>query len=163
MAPENDLAGISREEYGEHYCEHVIEIYKIYVEMADKISERRQSANSFFLTLNSALIAFVGYANYSQGLTPAASPFFWLVALSGMVLSFLWYRLIWSYKNINWGKFKIIHAMEQQLPLRPYEAEWTILGKGENPKLYWEFTRLEIYIPWMFFVLHLFVFIKNIF
>lgn len=163
MSTENIIAGVSEKDYGEKYHDHIIEIYKLYVEMADKISERRQSANSFFLTLNSAIVALIGYVNYSRGTMPITSSFFWLVAIAGMVLSLLWYRLICSYKDINTGKFKVVHAMEQRLPLRPFEAEWTAVGKGETYKLYLPFTRIEIYVPWVFFALHLFVFIRSIF
>jgi len=162
MTVENDIVGLRENEYGENYRDHVIEIYKLYVGMADKISERRQSASSFFLTLNSAIIALVGYVNLSQDTTSTESSFFWLVAISGMVLSFLWYRLIRSYKDMNTGKFKVIHAIEKQLPLRPYDAEWTALGKGEDPKLYLKFTNIEMYVPWVFFILHLIVFIRSI-
>lgn len=45
------------------YQAHLLEQYKLYVGMADKISERRQSANSYFLSLNTALLGFVGYMN----------------------------------------------------------------------------------------------------
>ena len=41
---------------------HLLEQYKLYLEMADRISSRRQSANSFFLSLNTALVALVGSA-----------------------------------------------------------------------------------------------------
>ena len=163
MTTEKDIVGISEKEYGQNYREHTLEIYKLYVEMADKISERRQSANSFFLTLNSAIVALVGYVNFSQNTPPGITSFFWLVAISGMVLCFLWYRLLRSYKDINPGNFKVIHAIEQQLPLRPYDAEWTALGSGQDSKLYLPFTHIEIYVPWVFFVLHLFVFIRNLF
>ena len=40
------------EKYGEKYKEHLLEQYKLYVEMADRISGRRQTANSFFLSIN---------------------------------------------------------------------------------------------------------------
>lgn len=162
MSLENDLIGLSEKEYGEEYRNHVLEIYRLYVEMADKISERRQSANSFFLTLNSAIVALIGYVNLSQDSPSAVSSFFWLVALSGMVLSFLWFRLVRSYKDINSGKFRVIHSIESQLPLRPYDAEWTALGRGENSKLYLPFTHIEIYVPWVFFALHLFVFVRSV-
>ena len=145
----------------ESYRAHVIEIYKLYVEMADNISERRQSANSFFLTLNSAIVALVGYVNLSQNSLTGTTSFFWLVAISGMLISFLWYRLICSYKDINSGKFKIIHVIEKQLPLRPYDAEWTSLGKGEDQKIYLPFTNIEIYVPWVFFIIHLFVLTRS--
>lgn len=162
MSVENDIIGLSKEEYGESYRAHVLEMYKLYVEMADNISKRRQEANSFFLTLNSAIIALVGYVNLSQDSISGRASFFWLVAISGMVLCFLWYRLIHSYKDMNSGKFKVVHAIEKQLPLRLYDAEWTALGKGEDPKLYLPFTHIEIYVPWVFFVIHLFVLIKSI-
>ena len=48
------LYGISPDKYGGEYQNHLLEQYKLYVQMADKISERRQSANSFFLTVNTA-------------------------------------------------------------------------------------------------------------
>ncbi len=54
------LLGVKKSEYGEAYRGHVLEIYGRVVEMADRVSQRRQSANSFFLSLNSALVAFVG-------------------------------------------------------------------------------------------------------
>ena len=161
MSVDNDIVGLQENEYGEKYREHVLELYKLYVEMADKISERRQLANSFFLTLNSAIVALVGYVNLSQGTTSTAPSFFWLVAISGMVLSFLWYRLVRSYKDMNTGKFKVIHAIEKQLPLRLFDAEWTALGKGEDPKLYLKFTNIEMYVPWVFFVLHLIVLVRS--
>ena len=72
-----------------------------------------------------------------------------------MLLSFTWYRLIVSYRQLNSGKFKVIHAIESQLPLRPYDAEWTAVGRGENPKLYRPFTAIETWVPWVFLVLYL--------
>ncbi|RPI92300.1 MAG: hypothetical protein EHM40_13465 [Chloroflexi bacterium] len=162
MSVEDDVIGLSKENYGEKHTDHIFEIYKLYVEMADKISERRQSANSFFLSLNSAIVALVGYVNVSQD--PASSsvlPFFSLVAISGMILCYLWYRLVRSYKDINTGKFKVVHAIEKLLPLHPYAGEWTALGKGQDPKLYLPFTHIETYVPWVFFGIHLFVFVGS--
>lgn len=158
---DEDLIGLPGNEYGRDYRTHALEIYKLYVEMADNISERRQSANSFFLTLNSAIVALIGYVNLSSNNTVQTS-FFWLVAVSGMILSFLWYRLIRSYKDLNSGKFKVIHAIEKQLPLRPYDAEWTALGRGKRSDLYLPFTNIEVYVPWVFFVIHLIVMIRSV-
>ena len=38
----------------------LLEQYKLYVEMADRISARRGLTNSFFLTLNTGIVALVG-------------------------------------------------------------------------------------------------------
>lgn len=40
----------------------LLEQYKIYVEMADRVSARRGLTNTFFLSLNSAIFAAIGFA-----------------------------------------------------------------------------------------------------
>jgi hypothetical protein len=69
----------------------------------------------------------------------------------------MWYGLVRSYKDLNTAKFKVIHEMEAKLPVAPYDSEWEKVGKGKNSKLYLPFTHIEIYIPWVFFVIHAFV------
>lgn len=161
MGINENLLGLSEEEYGEAYHQHFLAIYELYVEMADRISSRRQSSNSFFLSINTAIVVLVGYVQLaSQSVND--SSFYWLAALAGMVLCYLWYRLVRSYKGLNSGKFKVIHEMEKKLPLRPYYAEWTALGRGKKPHLYLPFTHIEMAIPWIFFALHLLVLIVAI-
>lgn len=53
--PRDSLIGIPESAYGPEYKPHLLELYKLYVEMADHISDRREKANSFFLTINTAL------------------------------------------------------------------------------------------------------------
>lgn len=136
---------------------HLLEQYKLYVEMADKISERRQSANSYFLTVNSALLAFVGYVT-----TKDTSDYLWLLGIAGMALSYLWYRLVQSYRDLNTAKFLVVHAIEKRLPLCPYDAEWEAMGSGKNPKLYKPVTHIEAGVPWVFFGLHAFVLLHSV-
>ena len=161
MAIKDDLIGVASDEYGDQYRTDLLAMYKLYVEMADRISQRRQMANSFFLALNSAIVALVGYV----GLAPSVvdhSLFYAIVAIAGIVLCYLWYRLIRSYKDINSGKFKVIHEIEAMLPIRPYDAEWTALGKGKDRKLYLPFTRIEVWVPWVFIAIHGVVLLRSI-
>lgn len=158
-----NIIGIPRGTYGDKYSDHVLEIYKLYLEMADRISARRQMANSFFLTINSAIVALVGYVNLSAGYDGVAFLFYALVAIAGMVLSYLWYRLVLSYKQLNSGKFNVIHVIESMLPLRPFDAEWTALGSGKNPKLYKPFTDIEMAVPWVFFSIHAIVLLVSMY
>ena len=44
--------------YGKEYRNHILEQYKLYVEMADKISQRRLETNNFFVSVNTLLLAF---------------------------------------------------------------------------------------------------------
>jgi len=155
------LYSVQKEEYGGEYNSHVIEIYKLYLEMADRISSRRQSANSFFLSINTAIVAIVGYVQLGKRADEAIE-FYWVVGLAGVALCYTWYRLIRSYRGLNSGKFKVIHQIEKQLPLSPYDAEWEVIGRGKDSKLYLPFTRVETVVPWVFLALHLLVVVRAI-
>ena len=141
----------------EPYQTHLLEQYKVYVAAADKISDRRQAANSYFLAVNSALLAFLGYT-----IPKESTAYLWLLGLAGMTLSYLWYRIVRSYRDLNTAKFLVIQKIETRLPLRPFEAEWQAMGEGKNPKLYKPVTHVEIGVPWVFFVLHAFVVLKTV-
>ena len=151
---EKIIIGLPREAYGSNYETHLLEQYKLYVQMADKISERRQTANTYFLTINTALVALLGIV---WPATEKLVDVLWYViaGLAGMILCYSWYRLLRSYKDLNSGKFRVVGVIEKYLPLRPYDAEWESLGRGKNSKLYLPFTHIEAKIPWVFFALYL--------
>lgn len=112
------LQGVGPDEYGPAYREHSLDIYKICLEMADRISERREKANSLFLAVNAPLIALLAKDAFgSPAVPPGALEL--LVPVSAGVLCYLWYRNIRSYRDLNLAKFKVIHAIERRLPLRP--------------------------------------------
>ena len=69
-------------------------------------------------------------------------------------MCYLWYRIIVSYKGLNGGKFKVIHAIEARLPLALYDTEWEMLGRGEKKEIYWPFTHIEMIVPWIFITIY---------
>jgi hypothetical protein len=149
----NTLLGVPKNDYGEHYQAHLLDQYKTYLELTDKISERRSAANTFFLTVNTGLLSAFGIANFVEQKT---SPVVFIVgAVAAILLSYSWYRLIRSYRDLNTAKFKVVHEIEKHLPVRPYDAEWEALGRGENRKLYWPFTHIENHVPWIFILVYL--------
>jgi len=111
----------------------ILELYKTAVEMADRTSARRAGANSFFLTLNTALAAVVGIVSSarkpaSQGDLPSYGAFGLVsTATAGIVLALAWWALLRYYRRLNAAKFDVINALEEQLPVRPYTNEWAIL------------------------------------
>jgi hypothetical protein len=153
------LLRISEEQYGEKFRDHYLEIYKTYVVSADKISERRQTANSFFLSINTAIIGLVSYFQAGSN-EKKFLEFHLLVSISGILVCYMWHRLVIAYKQINTGKFNVIHQIEQKLPLSPYDAEWEVLGRGQDPKKYNPFTHVEMLVPLVFLGLHGFVLLK---
>jgi len=146
-----NLKRLSEEEYGQQYQQHYLEIYKLFTEMADRVSSRRQSANSFFLTINTALIAATSYISFNENVE---STFYSFVSLAGMMVCLLWFCLILSYRNLNRAKYTVVHEIERKLPIAPYDAEWDCLDRGKSAHIYWPLTHVEMVVPWTFFVLH---------
>ncbi|MEZ8318844.1 MULTISPECIES: RipA family octameric membrane protein [Vibrio] len=138
-----------------------LELYKLSVEMADRISARRLTANSFFLTINTGIIAFAGYLSLSVDKNLAAGQY-WVVALAGVILCYMWYRLIRSYAGLNKAKFDVIHEMEKDLPYKVFDAEWIAVGQGNDPKKYLPFTKIEMAVPWVFLGIHGIVLLKAV-
>jgi hypothetical protein len=148
---EEKLESVLPDVYGEDCQAHRLEQYRLYVESADRISDRRQSANSFFLAVNTLLVTMAGYVAASQPETTLYAVF---SSCAGMLLCYTWYRLIRSYRGLNTGKFEVIHLMERRLPFAPYSVEWEALGSGKDPKRYLPFTAVEKWVPLIFLLLH---------
>ena len=120
------------EEYGEKHSDHLLEQYKLYVEMTDRVSQRRERSNQFFITLlaGPAILAVLARfwldgENASESFLPAV-----LLAsgLLGMALSLTWFVSIRSYRRLNNARFKVIGEMEKRLPFGPYSYEWELLS-----------------------------------
>lgn len=141
--------------HNEKWYSHLLDQYKLYVEMADRISQRRTTANSYFLSVNSAILAFVGYLTSKD-----STDYIWLLAAAGLALTVLWYSVILSYRNLNTAKWNVVHEIEKRLPISPYDAEWEAVERGKNSKLYRPISHVEGGVPWIFFLLHLIVFCR---
>ncbi len=142
------------EKYGDKYIEHLLDQYKIYINATEKISDRRQKTNEFFLGLNTALVALLGFIATKTSQSEITL-MLGVSAIAGVTICYLWYRIIASYKGLNSAKFKVIHAIEMRLPLALYDTEWEMLGRGEDKKVYWPFSHIELYVPKIFIVIYL--------
>jgi len=144
----------SEKEYGDNYKSHLFEQYKLYIQSAEKISDRRQNANNYFITINTALISFLGLSFQIKLLENLG----WiksLLAILGIIICVIFWFLLRSYKQLNSGKFKVIHEIEKNLPLALYDYEWKILGEGKDKQLYYPFSHIELLIPWVFGFIYL--------
>ena len=142
---------VTRDQFGDRYDDILLAQYSLYVEMADRISARRHSANSYFLAVNSLLVALSGFlASQLEGERWTRDSLAALIPLAGIVLCLVWYYLIRSYRQLNTAKFKVVHEIEALMHLAPYDAEWEAVERGENPELYWPFTHVEKWVPLVF-------------
>jgi hypothetical protein len=143
---------ISADDYGENgarYLGAILEQYKLCVEMADRVSARRALANTFFLTLNTAVLTAIGVFWNAK---PAGSDWSLLVPLAVLLGQCMtWFWLVRSYRQLNGGKYVVIGALERRLPASPYwSAEWKALGEGKDRSQYWPLTHIEQGVPLLF-------------
>ena len=127
--------------------------YRLYVNAAEKISDRRQKTNEFFLALNTALIGFLGFIITKTGSNENHVILF-IASIAGAVMCYLWFRIVISYTSLNSAKYEVIHTIEERLPLALYDTEWEVLGRGKDRKKYWPFSHIEKYVPWIFIFLY---------
>jgi hypothetical protein len=150
---------------GEHHSadEHsvIFELYKLYVEMADRVSARRGLTNVFFLSLNTAIFAAIGALWKGHLSFPPWILVFPLLAL--LVQCGAWFLLVRSYRQLNSAKYIVIGALEERLPASPYwKAEWKALGEGKDRSKYWPVTHLEQWVPFIFAATYIAVFIAAV-
>jgi hypothetical protein len=145
----------TKETYCSHYDSHLFEQYKMYVEMADRLSSRRMLSNSFFVGIHTALITAFTVLLKEDILSCSIVGYAPFIAV--LLLCFVWWRILYSYRQLNSGKFKIIHELESRLPVAPYDEEWKVLGRGKNSKLYKPLTHVENLVPVCFAILYLFL------
>ena len=76
------------------------------------------------------------------------------MGIADTVLSSTRYRVIRSFRDLRYGKFKVISQIKRHLPIKPYEADWEILRRGQAPALYRQFTMNETLMPSVFVLLY---------
>ncbi|MET9212569.1 MULTISPECIES: RipA family octameric membrane protein [unclassified Nocardia] len=131
------------------YDSAVLEQYRLYVEMADRVSARRGLANSFFLTLNTGIFTLVTVF----GKSPPPDTARWLVIPLIAVLGqcFAWFYLVRSYRLLNGAKYQVVGALEERLPASPFwKGEWWALGEGRDRARYWPLSHIEQWVPVLF-------------
>lgn len=98
----NEATIKARYQQDDTYQAAIMEQYKLYVEMTDRISIRRGLANTFFLTLTSAILTLIAvfWKDRPEGL----SPWLLLPALAlTLGLCLAWFWLVRSYRRSTQG------------------------------------------------------------
>jgi hypothetical protein len=134
--------------------QQTLDLYKIMVQSSEGLVSRRQGVNTFFLTMNGALLTGSGLVIQHSGANTVGALGIMVFSFAGVILCGAWRSLITSFGQLNRGKFQVINAIEQHLKAAIYAAEWEALGRGEDPKIYRSFTSREIWVPEALLALH---------
>lgn len=140
----------------ETYNHLLMEQYKVYVEMADRINARRSLANTFFLTFHAVIISILGLSlSRSPSVVHVGLLLFPLIGL--LVLCYAWWRLVQYFRRLSHAKSQVIGELEKRLPSSPSwlaERKALQLKRPYNP-----LRRMEITLPFIFAALYLFSFV----
>ena len=131
----------------------LLEIYKIHADLADKVSQRREGANRLYVSLLVGLGVFVAASlRFGDG-DVYEKPILISSGVVGTLLSVSWFVVIRSYRQLNSGKFKALHELEEKLAYPFFKREWELLDEGKNLSRYWKLTNVETGLPLIFFLL----------
>lgn len=139
---EEDIVSVEKENYAGDYETTILEQWKTCVETANGITEKRNNANSIFITINAALFAVITFSVDYRSI---------FLSIVGIFVCCLWLKLLENYRILNKQKYDIITEIEALLPLTPFKAEWYRLKKHEQ---YIGLTKIEKNVPFVFIVLY---------
>lgn len=132
-----------------------LEIYQLQVELADRVSQRREGANRLFVSLLTGLLVFlVALLRLGTGDLDATAVMAFL-GVAGVLLSAAWFVIVRSYRQLNTGKFEALHQLEYHLAYRFLAREWKLLSEGRDYRRYWRLTVVETSLPIIFGLLFL--------
>lgn len=137
-----------------------MELYKLTVEMADRVSERRGKANQFYLSLQVLFLSIpsaIGFGTLEIGIAWPDHPLFYIATgFCGVAIAIAWILQLRSYRDLNRAKFFVINSIEASyFKVRPFMDEWESLKndriKGWRGR-YAELGTIERLLPWIFIV-----------
>lgn len=117
------------------------------VEMANSVSQRRDTMNNLCVTLNLAIVAAISFIWDTKTIA---------LLIAGALVCIIWLLFIRNFRELNRAKFYVINRIETCLPVNAFDEEWEFLEKN---KKYIEGTKLERSMPLVFLLLYAGIFI----
>lgn len=136
-----------------------LDLYKLHADLADRVSARRATANAFFLTVQTSLIAVVGLV--TADLTNESAWVRLVITLAGILLSACWWLSLRVYRQLNTAKFEVLQEVEKGLPIKVFTDEWAKLQTSPKPR-FAELGRVERKVPWIFAALWVAMFLVRL-
>lgn len=141
--------------------ETLMEQYKIFVKTSEDLVKRKQSVNSFYVTLNSVIIgAIISVLCAVNDIFKVIAPLYLSVMIAfiggiGLIICFSWFSLLNSYADLNASKMKIIATIEENLALNLFETEWSLVTKRLGKKKYKSFSKKEKFVAILFSIIYI--------
>lgn len=140
----------------------LFEQYKIYLQTSESLVSRRQTVNSFYISVNAAMLSIAGAVSAVCSDKSAKIMVVCVIALVGIILDISWIYILEAYGTLNASKMKVLSIIEKQLPARLYDAEWEVMSDKMSNRRYVSFTDSEKRIPYLFGIVYLLIVIATV-
>ena len=140
----------------------LMEQYKMFVQTSEDLVSRKQSVNTFYVTLNSlflsAIVSVICIGGDSLLFTDNSMLVYCIsgfLAVIGIVICSSWVTLLNSYADLNASKMAIISCIEERLAVKLFDTEWALLTRRIGKRKYQSFTVKEISVAKIFLYLYI--------
>ena len=142
--------------------DQLVEIYKVQIQSADRISNRRATLTRHYIIVMFGLItgAFTLIQNYSAIPSELTEIFTYRTitiagSIIGILLSWTWFVQIDRYLQLNSRKFNVLKDLETKLKYQFYGETLQGLGEQDRQKSYWKRAFYHLSMPSIFFFIFL--------
>ncbi len=110
----------------------ILEQYRIYSDAKEKFIERQFASNRFYLVLNIVVLAIIYFI---ITLVPNSEKAIIVLNIIGILVSIMWWVNVDSYQLLIKVKYaKVLEYMEDKLPEKPYQKEFSEYTQMKNKK-----------------------------
>lgn len=132
------------------------DVYPLFVNDTSRISDRRQTANTLYLSINSLLVGGIAFLAQQSGLASVSLLIVQVViAIAGLFLTRQWLAVLELYRRLLAFRYEKLRALEntEGFPgaIKMFQVEYTESGD----KKIFGFTRIEGFVPRLFRVLYI--------
>lgn len=136
----------------------VLDLYKMAIEMADRVSARRGQANQFYISLETLIVGAPALLQVSDQGKVLGEGRGNILSILGIIVAAVWWLQLRSYRDLNKAKFEVITEIEQNsLPIQIFKSEWDKLASDLVPSWrsrYAELGTVERLVPVIFIVMN---------
>ena len=142
------MKNLSVQEQDEKHYDSLVEQYKILVESTNHLHDVRESANNYWITINSLGISAISYIKDNHLFKSTTQPLaVWFFVILGIILCCTWLNSLSVVKKSIESRHLLLKETETYLPLKIFTKLFksTQKDKGEN-----SLTLREMLIPSFF-------------
>lgn len=131
----------------------MMDLYKAYLSDLSSIGARYSTANSFYMTVVSALLGVLALIQANKPFSDMRVEIVVTVAAFAVVICWIWRKTIDFYGELFAAKFDVLREMEKQLPFQIFAVELQILRDRKVQWLLQNERRVPMFLSLFFVVL----------